>query len=89
MLDGVVTGAALLQRSRVHGILLHSSVGILVDALDELLLDGLRVLMKHLIVGQQVLLAILFSDRWLSDNLAGLEVDRVVLGGVHQIHMVN
>ena len=69
--------------------MLHSGVGILVDALDELLLDGFGVLMKHLIVGQQVLLSVLFSDRWLSDNLAGLEVDRVVLRGMHQIHMVN
>ena len=69
--------------------MLHSSVGILVDTLDELLLDGLRILMKHLIVGQQVLLSVLFIDRGLSDDLAGLEVDRVVLSGVHQIRMVN
>lgn len=45
--------------------------------------------MKHLIVGQQVLLSVLFIDRGLSDDLAGLEVDRVVLSGVHQIRMVN
>ena len=69
--------------------MLHPSVGILVDALDELLLDGLRVLMKHLIVGQQVVLSVLFIDRGLSDNLTGLEVDRVVLGGVHKIRVVN
>ena len=69
--------------------MLHPSVGILVDALDELLLDGLRILMKHLIVGQQVLLSVLFIDRGLTNNLTGLEVDRVVLSGVHQIRMVN
>ena len=45
--------------------------------------------MKHLIVGQQVLLSDLFIDRGLTDDLAGLEVDRVVLSGVHQIRMVN
>ena len=45
--------------------------------------------MKHLIVGQQVLLSVLFIDRGLSDNLARLEVDRVVLRCVHQISMVN
>ena len=69
--------------------MLHAGVGILVDALDELLLDGLGVLVQHLVVGQQVLLSVLFIDRGLPDDLPRLEVDRVVLGGVNQIHMVN